>query len=368
MALRKEIDKQGNTRYIIDYYPHGRKGRRVVFKLPEGTSEDDAKKLHQGVLDRRDQTRQASPSGNIARLIKKYVEFCELHQSPDTVRDKRSSYDTHIIPFFGHLHVTDLVNAHITAFKQQMKGKTYREKLITNKTITKTLNYFSAFLKWCSDDLDIRPPAQLHFRKLPHTRPVPTVLTLEEAIAFINAANDRCRHASTCRQKWYKCIYKVPYRTLFKIYFYLGLRKSAALRLRWTDVDWAKHAVKTVEKRGKVRWHPLPDDLHEELRALYITSGSEFIFPSPRDPRKPLNNPLKAVARAKKKAGITKRVYPHLLRHSIATHLIDSDVDIRQIQEFLGHTHVSTTEFYTQVSLEKKRQALEKAGIKTSKM
>jgi site-specific recombinase XerD len=82
----------------------------------------------------------------------------------------------------------------------------------------------------------------------------------------------------------------------------------------------------------------------------------------------PINNLHRAVARAKNRAGITKRVYPHLLRHSIATYLVDSDIDIRQIQSFLGHSQITTTEWYTQVSLEKKRQILEKAGFKTSKI
>jgi integrase len=222
-------------------------------------------------------------------------------------------------------------------------------------------------LKWADEEMDIRPPMPLRFRRLPYTRPVPIVLSIDEAMAFINAANNQCRHAAKCPGNP-RCIYRVPYNVMFKTFFYLGLRKKAVLRMRWEDIDWAKHGVKTIEKGNKKKWHPLPDDLHKELRALYVNSSSAWVFPSPRNLKNPVSNILKGVKRAREAAGITKRVYPHLLRHSIATHMLDSDVDIRQIQAFLDHSHISTTEFYAQVSLEKKRQALEKAGIKTSKM
>jgi len=337
-----------NERYIIDYYPQGRKGRRSIFTLPPGTTRDDAEQIEKE-LRKRKKINHHILSEQIARLMPLYLRHCEMHQSAETVRDKRSHYTLHILPFFGHLHITDMNNPLIMAYKEQMKGKQYRGRAISNRTISKGLNYFSAFLKWAEEETGASPLQPLRIRKLPHTRPVPTVLSLEEVKALINAAEK-------------------PYNTMFKTFFYLGLRSRAVRRQQWEDIDWQKHAIKTTEKGNRVKWHPLPDDLFEELRQLYIESRSSWIYPSPRDHNKPITEIRRAIRRAKKKAGITKRVYPHLLRHSIATHLLESDVDIRQIQAFLGHSQISTTEWYAQVSLEKKRQALEKAGIQTSKM
>ncbi len=62
-------------------------------------------------------------------------------------------------------------------------------------------------------------------------------------------------------------------------------------------------------------------------------------------------NVRRAIERAKNKAGITQRVYPHLLRHSFATHLLEAGNDIRAIQALLGHEQVTTTEIYTHVAL-----------------
>ena len=338
-----------NDRYIIDYYPHGRKGRRSIFTLPAGTTEEEARLIEGELRTRRSKYYQPSSSEKIARLIPPYIQHCEMHQSTETVRDKRSYYQHHIVPFFGHLHITDLNNSLIMAYKKHMKEKKYRNKIISNRTISKGLNYFSAFLKWAEEDMGMSPLQPLRIRKLPHVRPVPTVLSLDEVQALIMSAEK-------------------PYNTMFKTFFYLGLRNRAVRRQRWDDIDWQKHAIKTVEKGQKVKWHPLPDDLFEELRQLYIESKSEWIYPSPQNRSNPITDIRRAVRRAKKKAGIIKRVYPHLLRHSIATHLLESDVDIRQIQAFLGHSQISTTEWYAQVSLEKKRQALEKAGIRTTKI
>ncbi len=356
-----------NNRYIVDYYPNGRKGRRSVFTLPEGTTEEEARQVERGCRSRHKTTVTANSTDNIIRLIKSYNVHCLMHQSPETARDKQSHFNAHILPFFGHMHIDEITPAHITAFKQQMQKKTYREKVISNRTITKGLNYFSAFIKWADEELNIRPINPIKFRKLPSIRPVPTILSLDESMKFINSADKLCRLAYHCPGNP-KCHNKVAYNVIFKIFFYLGLRNRAVRKLKWENIDWTKQGIKTTEKGDKVKWHPLPDDLHDELKSMSsLQSYSEWIFPSPTDTRKPIGDLKKAVARAKDAAGITKRVYPHLLRHSIATHLVDSDVDIRQIQAFLGHSHISTTEWYAQVSLEKKRQALEKAGIVTRK-
>lgn len=344
MAIR--LNKRGC--FVVDYYTNGRRGKRVMFTLPQGTSREQAISIEQEVKTRRKEYHGISASGRISTLIDHYLSYCTLHQSSGTVRDKRSHYKTHIIPYFGRLHIGELTNTHLLAYKQQMQTKQYRGNKITNQTITKGMNYFSAFLKWAADQYDIHPPQALRFRRLPHIRPVPVVLSISEAQAFIDAAD-------------------APYNILFKIFFYLGLRNRAARHLKWEDVDWSRVAIRTYEKGGKVRWHPVPDDLLSEIRALYVKSSSPWIFPSPVNSEKPINNITKSVRRAKIKAGISKRIYPHLLRHSIATHLVDSDVDLRQIQAFLGHKQVTTTEWYSQVSFEKKRQALEKAGIKTTK-
>jgi site-specific recombinase XerD len=93
---------------------------------------------------------------------------------------------------------------------------------------------------------------------------------------------------------------------------------------------------------------------------LKASGGNLPVFRHP-DPHygtgEAVKNLRPAIQRACQKAGITKRVTPHLFRHSFATHLVDANVNLRTIQKLLGHSRITTTEIYTHVSLENMRKA-----------
>lgn len=132
-----------------------------------------------------------------------------------------------------------------------------------------------------------------------------------------------------------------------------GLRISEACSLKPTDVDSQRMLIHVrLGKGGKDRYVMLSLRLLQVLRAYWgIRPSSEWLFPG-RTPSEHLTPEAvrKALAAAAKKAGIRKKVTPHLLRHSFATHLLEDGTDIRVIQVLLGHSSIRSTARYTHVS------------------
>ncbi|MGO9740158.1 MAG: tyrosine-type recombinase/integrase [Roseiarcus sp.] len=166
-------------------------------------------------------------------------------------------------------------------------------------------------------------------------RKLPTVLSADEVVRFLEAVSSlKAREALTTAYAG-------------------GLRVSEVAALKVSDID-SRRMVMRIEhgKGGKERYVMLSEALRGILRSYYrLAHPTSFLFPGrmsdmPIDP-----TVLHAACRsATVAAGLGKRVSVHVLRHSFATHLLESGVDIRIIQVLLGHEHLSTTALYTRVS------------------
>lgn len=153
----------------------------------------------------------------------------------------------------------------------------------------------------------------------------------------------------------YNQIDNIKYKTIFLTLYGTGLRISEALSLRIQDID-SKRMIITVKngKGGKDRYVMLSDKLLHSLREYYKTlkiKPKTYLFTG-YDINKPINMRWiqHIISSAGKKANILKPVTPHVLRHSFATHLLESGVDIRRIQLLMGHNSLRTTAIYMNVS------------------
>ncbi len=133
-----------------------------------------------------------------------------------------------------------------------------------------------------------------------------------------------------------------------------GLRVSEAARLKIKDIDSERGQIHVRQgKGGKDRYVMLSPVVLGVLRE-YVRVERPYDWLFPRSDRRDRHITTRAiqghVKKAGKRAGIEKRVTPHVLRHSFATHLLEAGTDLRYIQELLGHSKISTTVIYTQVA------------------
>jgi len=156
-----------------------------------------------------------------------------------------------------------------------------------------------------------------------------------------------------------KAIRNVKHRTVAMVLYGAGLRISEALALELRDIDSARMVITVRHGKGDSdRQVALSAVLLEALRTYWLAyKPAGCLFPG-QDPAKPMvsSTVQRALQAARVRAGIAKPAGPHVLRHSYATHLLESGTDLRVIQTLLGHRSLRTTEIYTHVSRERLRQ------------
>ena len=170
-------------------------------------------------------------------------------------------------------------------------------------------------------------------------RRLPTVLSPEEVSRLINAAGTLFR------------------RTLLMTLYGTGMRRSELAHLKVGDIDSQRMIIRVVAgKGGKDRDLPLSPTLLETLREYWRWRKPKlYMFPT-RTRGLPIEEPISdktvwiACSEAARRAGINKRVTPHTLRHSWATHLLEAGTDLRTIQVLLGHGDLETTAQYLHLS------------------
>jgi integrase/recombinase XerD len=182
-------------------------------------------------------------------------------------------------------------------------------------------------------------------------RKAPVVLSEEEVARLLEAAPN------------------LKYKAALSVAYGAGLRVSEVANLKVSDIDSQRMTLRVEQGKGqRDRYVMLAPQLLELLREWWLAARPQaWLFPG-RNPINPMSarQLVRAVHAAAQAAGIAKRVSPHTLRHSFATHLLEQNVDIRVIQVLLGHAKLETTALYTRVAVNTIRDIkspLERLGL-----
>ena len=145
----------------------------------------------------------------------------------------------------------------------------------------------------------------------------------------------------------------IKHRCILSLMYSGGLRIGELLNLKPEDIDSKRMLIRVNQGKGnRDRYTILSEKVLIDLRVYFLKyRPKNWLFESPEGNKYSTTSVSSILKRAAKKAGISKHVNPHMLRHSFATHLLEAGTDLRYIQTLLGHKSSKTTEIYTHVAI-----------------
>jgi integrase/recombinase XerC len=187
-------------------------------------------------------------------------------------------------------------------------------------------------------------------------KPLPTTLTVDEAFRLLEIPAE----PQGLRD-----------RAILELLYSSGIRVGELVGLNWDRLDMDLGIVKVLGKGRKERIVPVGSKAVEALNAYLekrgVLGGDAPLFVNSRGGRLTARSVGRLIKKYTRRSGIFRRVSPHTLRHSFATHLLDAGADIREIQEMLGHVSLSTTQRYIHLSPGKLMEVYDRAHPRSFK-
>ena len=240
-----------------------------------------------------------------------------------------NTYISHFEKYVNHFHPKPIDTLN------ENDIRSYLEHLIKDGYSDSSLNQAVNSIKFYYELVLGMPNRFYHIERPRKKQTLPKVISKDEAKALINSTNN-IKH---------KCIASLLYSA--------GLRRAEVIDLKISDIDSARMLIHVRNaKGGKDQYTLLGENLLKDLRIYYKKhKPREYLFEGPTGSCYSPQSVAKVINQAGKKAGLRLAITPHILRHSFATHLLESGVDLRYIQSLLGHSSSKTTEIYTHVAV-----------------
>jgi len=272
------------------------------------------------------------------------------------------SASPHVEDFLSHLQIERRMSAHtLDAYRRDLDALTawaatqgiddlatvHAEQLrafiaaehrrgLSPKSLQRRLSACRSCYQWLLKHgrIAASPAAGIRAPKAP--RKLPQVLDVDEAVQLVELPTD--------------APLGVRDRAILELFYSSGLRLSELCALRWRDLDLADGLVAVLGKGGKQRSVPVGSHARkalDEWRGESQGQPDAPVFPGRGGATITPRAVQIRLQRLAQRQGLFKRVHPHLLRHSFASHVLESSGDLRGVQELLGHADIATTQIYT---------------------
>jgi len=226
--------------------------------------------------------------------------------------------------------------------RQGLSGKSLQRWL---SSIRSLFNYLCRFHKATSNPA-VGVPAPKIAKRLPKT------LNVDEINQLLNIKNNKAHNNLTGQ------VISDRDNAMMELMYACGLRLSELSGLNQQDIDWQLQTIIVTGKGQKQRRIPFGKKAYKAInswlkqRALLANENEQALFVSSRGNRLSNSSIQKRLKKMALNQGLNTNVYPHMLRHSFASHILESSKDLRAVQELLGHANLSSTQIYTHLDFQ----------------
>ena len=313
IARIKEIDGARWSQSLVAWHLPDTEENRVRFKIPPVS--------------------YSLPSTEGIEQIEKFKQWLRSKRYSESTITTYSEALKSFLVFYRNKPIINITNEDVIVYNNEHILKNNLSASFQNQTV----NAIKLFFQTIRDTKMMVD--KIHRPK--RAKVLPNVLSKEEIKLILNAHSN------------------IKHKAMLSMIYSCGLRRSELLHLRFSDIDANRNIVLLKNAKGKKdRIAPLSPKILQMLREYYKDyKPAVWLFEGQIKGEQYSEQSLQSVLKqALQKAGIKKPVTLHWLRHSYATHLLESGTDLRYIQELLGHSSSKTTEIYTHVSTKSLQQ------------
>lgn len=277
------------------------------------------------------------------QLLQTFQEYLSVEKGLSDNSIYSYGYDLNKFAIFLEKEHINFLEVKANDIMRFLEGE--RERKISAKTLAREVVAIRQFYKYLRDEkrLDSNPTEKIETPEVART--IPDYLTQNEIDElFKNIKEDN--------------LYELRDKCIFELLYSSGLRISEACNLKMTDVDLENMTITVDGKGGRQRLVPFGEKSLDILKKYLSESRTEilkkrqceFVFVSKKGSYINRKSVWRLLNHYIKRTKIKKKVTPHTLRHSFATHLLENHADLKSVQELLGHIDISTTQIYTHMA------------------
>jgi integrase/recombinase XerC len=275
-------------------------------------------------------------------FLSEYLEFLNFERGLSPLTRENYARDiTQLIKLADKLELNSLQNVHIRRFIA-----TLHTKGLGGKSIARMLSSWRGLFEFLVNRKGFTQNPVIGLRAPKSPKTLPQALSIEQAVKLVDISDDD--------------VLGVRDHAILELFYSSGLRLSEVVNLNIDALDFTEGTVVVTGKGNKTRIVPMGahamDAMQKwlQIRANYAKNdtASKPVFIGLQGRRISARNIQYRIKEWSIKQGINSSVHPHMLRHSFATHVLQSSGDLRAVQEMLGHANISTTQVYTHLDFQ----------------